>query len=146
VPSNKKTNSTPRYKPDKQKDEIAKNTPVLTGFLLIFISLSYLTTAIKSLGYGETLYFVVSLAIFFAYIASFMMLRRGIALEKSTMLQHMLKHQNFHSNSLEPYYSLLPLLSLPSWEVTLLCKLLCWLLLSYLDGICTMDLTHLKIR
>jgi 5-bromo-4-chloroindolyl phosphate hydrolysis protein len=82
MPSNREFNSASRYRPDKQKDKIVRDTPILTGFLILVISVSYLSTAIKSLGHGESFYFIASLGIFFAFIASFVMLRRGIALEK----------------------------------------------------------------
>ncbi len=82
MPSDKEFNSASRYVPDKQKKRFVQDTPFLTGFLFLLIGISYLSFAIKSLGRGESFYFLVSLVIFFAFIASFVMLRRGMALEK----------------------------------------------------------------
>ena len=82
MPSDREFNSASRYVPDKQKKRFVQDTPFLTGFLFLLIGISYLSFAIKSLGRGESFYFLVSLIIFFAFIASFVMLRRGMALEK----------------------------------------------------------------
>jgi 5-bromo-4-chloroindolyl phosphate hydrolysis protein len=82
MPQNREFNSASRYVPDKQKNNFVKNTPFFTGFLFLLIGISYLSIAVKSLGRAESFYFIVSLSIFFAFIAAFVMLRRGLALEK----------------------------------------------------------------
>ncbi len=82
MPSNKEFNSASRYVPERQKNRFVKDTPFFTGSLFLLIGISYLSFAIKSLGRGESFYFLTSLVIFFAFIASFVMLRRGMALEK----------------------------------------------------------------
>lgn len=82
MPSTKEFNSASRYVPDAQKDKFVKDTPLFTGFLFLLIGITYLSSAIKALGRGESFYFLVSLAIFAAFIAAFVLLRRGIALEK----------------------------------------------------------------
>ncbi len=74
-------NSASRYKPSEQKDNILKYTPMLTGVLILLIGVNYLSFAIKALGRGESFYAVVGLGIFGAFVAAFVLLRRGIALE-----------------------------------------------------------------
>jgi 5-bromo-4-chloroindolyl phosphate hydrolysis protein len=74
--------SASRYEPAKQKSKIDRFTPLMTGFLFLILGVNYLSFAIKSLGHGENFYFIISLLIFTAFVASFVMLRRGIALEK----------------------------------------------------------------
>ncbi len=82
MPQTKEFNSASRYVPDKQKNQFVKNTPFFTGFLFLLIGISYLSIAVKSLGRAESFYFIISLMIFFTFVASFVMLRRGLALEK----------------------------------------------------------------
>jgi 5-bromo-4-chloroindolyl phosphate hydrolysis protein len=73
--------SASRYEPAKNRSGVDRFTPVMTGFLFLVLGINYLSFAIKSLGHGENFYFIVSLLIFSAFVASFVMLRRGIALE-----------------------------------------------------------------
>jgi len=82
MPQNSEFNSASRYVPEKQKDKFLKNTPFFTGFAFLIIGVSYLSIAVKSLGRAESFYFIISLVIFFAFIAAFVLLRRGLALEK----------------------------------------------------------------
>ncbi|MEA2110858.1 MAG: 5-bromo-4-chloroindolyl phosphate hydrolysis family protein [Campylobacterota bacterium] len=74
--------SASRYEPDKQKSKVQQFTPMLTGFLFLFLGINYLSFAIKALGRGENFYFIISLLIFASFVAAFVMLRKGIALEK----------------------------------------------------------------
>ncbi len=77
-----KLNSASRYEPNKQKSKVQQFTPMLTGFLFLILGVNYLSFSIKALGRGENFYFIISLLIFAAFVAAFVMLRRGIALEK----------------------------------------------------------------
>ena len=74
--------SASRYEPNKQLSKVEQFTPMLTGFLFLILGVNYLSFAIKALGRGENFYFLVSLLIFASFVAAFVMLRRGIALEK----------------------------------------------------------------
>jgi len=82
MPSKKEFNSASRYVPDKQKKKFVSDTPALSGFLFLLIGISYFSFAIKALGRGESFYFLSSLVIFASFITAFILLRRGIALEK----------------------------------------------------------------
>ncbi len=74
--------SASRYEPNKQHNKIGQYTPIMTGVLFLIIGINYLSFSIKALGRGESFYFIVSFLIFASFVASFVMLRRGIALEK----------------------------------------------------------------
>ena len=73
--------SASRYEPNRQQSKIQQYTPIVTGLLFLIIGINYLSFSIKALGRGESFYFVVSFLIFASFIAAFVMLRRGIALE-----------------------------------------------------------------
>ncbi len=71
-----------RYRAEDRKSPMQKYTPLLTGSLFLFIGINYLFFAIRSLSKGNVFCFGVSLLIFAAFVGAFVMLRRGIALEK----------------------------------------------------------------
>jgi len=69
-----------KYKPNQNK--LKQNLPFLTGALIIIFSMDYLAFAFLALGGGESFYFLVSITLFAMLIASFLLLRHGVALEK----------------------------------------------------------------
>ncbi|RUM62189.1 MAG: hypothetical protein DSZ03_07235 [Sulfurimonas sp.] len=78
---NKEFRSASRYEPHQNQSKIQQYTPMVKGVLFLLIGVNYLSFAIKALGRGESFYFVVALGIFAVFVASFVLLRRGIALE-----------------------------------------------------------------
>lgn len=82
MPSKKEFTSASRYTPDKQKKKFLSATPALSGFLFLLIGISYLSLGIKALAKAESFYFISILLIFSTYVAAFVLLRRGLALEK----------------------------------------------------------------
>ncbi len=80
--SNQKYRSATRYEPHQNRSKVQQYTPVVSGVLFLLIGVNYLSFSIKALSRGESFYFMVSLAIFALFVAAFVMLRKGIALEK----------------------------------------------------------------
>ncbi|MEA1913683.1 MAG: hypothetical protein U9N30_00065, partial [Campylobacterota bacterium] len=75
-------NSASRYSPNAQKSKLQQFSPIFTGVLFLLVGVKYLSFSIKALGQGESFYFIVSLVIFASFITSFVLLRKGVALEK----------------------------------------------------------------
>ncbi len=74
--------SATRYEPHQNQSKMQQYTPVVSGVLFLLIGVNYLSFAIKALSRGESFYFLIALAIFAAFIAAFILLRRGMALER----------------------------------------------------------------
>ncbi len=82
MPSKKEFTSASRYTPDKQKKKFVTATPALSGVLLLLIGVNYLSLSVQALAKAESFYFISTLAIFATYVLAFVLLRRGLALEK----------------------------------------------------------------
>ena len=82
MPSKQEFRSASRYAPDKQKKKFASAMPIFSGSLFLLIGISYLSSSIRALAKAESFYFISTLLIFFTYVAAFVLLRRGLALEK----------------------------------------------------------------
>ncbi|MEA3522994.1 MAG: 5-bromo-4-chloroindolyl phosphate hydrolysis family protein [Campylobacterota bacterium] len=82
MPSKKEFTSASRYTPDKQKKKFVSATPALSGSLFLLIGISYLSLSIQALAKAESFYFISILLIFSTYVIAFVLLRRGLALEK----------------------------------------------------------------
>ncbi len=80
--SKREYRSATRYEPHQNQSKVQQYTPIVSGILFLLIGVNYLSFAIKALSRGESFYFMVSLAIFAAFVAAFILLRRGIALER----------------------------------------------------------------
>ncbi len=80
--SKREFRSATRYEPHQNQSKVQQYTPLVSGMLFLLIGVNYLSFAIKALGRGESFYFIVSLAIFAAFVAAFILLRRGMALER----------------------------------------------------------------
>ncbi len=80
--SKREYRSATRYEPHQNRSKVQQYTPIVSGVLFLLIGVNYLFFAIKALSRGESFYFMVSLAIFAAFVAAFILLRRGMALER----------------------------------------------------------------
>lgn len=73
--------SASRYKQLQDNSKQIPSISILSGTLILIVTIDYLLTAFYALGRGESFYFL-SCAVFFSMtISSFLFLRRGLALE-----------------------------------------------------------------
>lgn len=66
----------------EQSKKIKKYTPFFAGFFFLIIGFNYLFFSIGALVAGEIFYFIASMTIFTFFAGAFVLLRRGIAIEK----------------------------------------------------------------
>jgi len=66
----------------EQNSKIKKYTPFFAGALFLLVGFNYLFFSIRALISGEIFYFIASIAIFISFTGAFVLLRRGISIEK----------------------------------------------------------------
>ena len=79
MPFDKQYNSASTYAPTKDKQTL--KVPMLSGSLILIFAFKYLATSFFALGSGESFYFLFSMLVFSLMLGSFILLRKGIALE-----------------------------------------------------------------
>ncbi len=82
MPAQDKFNKAKRYRPQDKEQSMQKFAPMMTGALLLIIGVNHLVLAIRALGKGESLCFLIAAFIFASYVGAFVMLRSGLAHER----------------------------------------------------------------
>lgn len=95
--NDKRLNKAKRYRHDDKEQKLQAFSPVLTGVLFLIIGINHLVLAIRALGQGDSVCFLVALLVFAAYVAAFVMLRSGMA------------HERIYNNSVHAKAPKLPL-------------------------------------
>ena len=70
-----------KYKP-KKKNTKENTLPILTGSLILLVAMKYLAASFIALGMGESFYFITTFLISMFIAISFILLRKGLLLEK----------------------------------------------------------------
>ncbi len=70
-----------KYKP-KKKNTKENTLPILTGSLILLVAMKYLAASFIALGMGESFYFITTFIISMFIAISFILLRKGLLLEK----------------------------------------------------------------
>jgi len=82
MPAPNEFNRAKRYVHRDKKELVENYIPLFKGALFLIIGANYLFMAIRALGKGDVFCFSASLLIFSAFVAVFVLLRRGISYEK----------------------------------------------------------------